>query len=82
VAGVQTPIAHASSKAEQFTAVPLRHVRVFRSHVSVPLHALRSEQSASVVQAHPLASATHPAAASEHRSTVQAIPSLQLTAAP
>jgi hypothetical protein len=82
VAGVHVPVLQAFVRALQSTAVPVLHVSVARLHVSTPLHALPSLQSASFAHPHALLSTVQPPAASLQLSTVHAIPSLQVTAAP
>jgi len=83
VTGLQLPTLHASSNAEQSTPpLPDKHESVFGSHVSAPLQAFPSSQSAAVwhLQADELT--VQPASCSEQLSTVQATPSSHFTATP
>ena len=66
----------------QSTAVPALQDNVAESHVSTPLQALPSLQSASFVQPHALVLWTQPPEASTQLSTVQVMLSLQLIAVP
>jgi hypothetical protein len=77
----QVPVLQASFRAAQLTAVPRLHVSVVRSHVSTPLHASASTQSAFLVQPHLLVSKLHPPGSTQ-LSTLQAILSSHVTAVP
>jgi hypothetical protein len=77
----QVPVLQASSSPLQLMAVPGLHVRLAKSHVSTPLHASASTQSASLVQAHLLLSALQPPGSTQ-LSTVHAILSSHTMAVP
>jgi hypothetical protein len=82
LAGLHVPVLQALVSALQSTGVPVLQVSVARLHVSTPLQALPSLQSASLVHPQALVSTVQPPAASLQLSTVHAIPSLHVTAAP
>jgi hypothetical protein len=81
VVWLHVPVLQASVSLLQSTGVPGLQFNV-GLHVSVPLQALPSSQSALLVQEHAFLSATHPPALSLQLSTVHAIPSLHTTGAP
>ncbi len=56
VVGLHDPVLHASLDPAQFLGVPLTQVPAPTLHVSTPLQALPSSQSASVLQAQVVAS--------------------------
>jgi hypothetical protein len=82
VAALHEPTLQASLSALQSTLVPSLHCKVCRSHVSTPLQALPSSQSALVLQGHAVESTVQPPSFSEQLSTVQAMLSLQTVALP
>jgi hypothetical protein len=82
VAALHTPTLHASSSAEQSTAVPVWHCSVCGLQISTPLQGLLSLQSALVLQAQAEELLVQPPSCSEQVSTVQATLSLHTAAAP
>ena len=82
LAGLQVPTLHWSSCALQFTGVPGLQASVAVSHVSTPVQAFPSEQSAFLVHPHPDGSVVHWAALLLQPSTVHVIPSLHTRAGP
>jgi hypothetical protein len=79
VATTQAPTLQASFSAEQSTGVPGWHCSVCKLHVSAPLQALPSLQSALVVHGQADLSLVQPPSFSEQVSTEQATPSSQAT---
>jgi hypothetical protein len=75
-------VLHASVIALQSTGVPDLHIPALVSQVSMPLHALPSLQSASLVQLHAFESCTQPPACSLQLSTVHALPSSHVMGVP
>jgi hypothetical protein len=82
LAGLQVPTLQASSRELQSTPVPGLQAKLERSHVSTPLQALASLQSALLRQPQARGSAVHWAVESLQPSAVQAMPSLQIRAGP
>jgi hypothetical protein len=82
VPGLHVPTLHALVSPLQSTDVPLLQVSVPRSHVSAPLQALPSLQSASFWHLQAALSTVQPPAVSLQLSTVHAMPSSQVTALP
>jgi hypothetical protein len=77
-AALHDPTLQASFSDEQSMAAPAWHCKVCKLHVSMPLQALPSLQSALVLQAQLPEFVVQPPSCSEQLSTVQLMPSLQV----